>query len=336
MNRYRIGFVLSKVLAQQLFIPETLDFLRTFADFNPIHALPECITRDFMLETLKDADAAVTCWGTPAFTPEMLNTLPRLRLVAHAAGSVKSLVPLEFWNGTRRITSNAPIIADDVAQTTLGYILTGLKHMYDFRADMMNGVWKHDPAKTVLRRPNGLTVGIVGASMVGKALIQYLKPFHCNILVADPFFSPFDAKMLGVTKMELNAMLPLCDVVSLHAPANQDCLHLLNADNLPTLKDGCLLINTARGMLIEETALIRELRMGRISACLDVTDPEPPAKDNPLYTLPNVMLTPHIAGGHTQNGRIEMGNNIVNELYSYYMKGTLKFEIRNDALARMA
>lgn len=335
MRRCRIGFVLTKTLAKELFSQETVDFLASFADFNALSKLPDRITPEYMLEALADADVAVTCWHTPAFTDEMLERLPKLRLVAHAAGSIKNLVPKSFWQNGRRITSNAPVLAEDVAQTTLAHILSGLKRMWEMGNRMRSGGWKPEPG-TVLRRPNGLTVGIVGASMAGRTVIEYLRPFHCRVLVSDPFFSALEAKTLGVTKMELDEMLPLCDVVSLHAPANEDCRHMLNARNLPTLKDGCLLINTARGMLIEEPALIRELETGRISACLDVTDPEPSAPDSPLRTLPNVLLQPHLAGGHTQNGRLEMGENIANEIYSYVMKGTLRYDIRNDALLHMA
>ena len=315
MRRCRIGFVLTKTLAKELFSQETVDFLASFADFNALSKLPDRITPEYMLETLADADVAVTCWRTPAFTDEMLERLPKLRLVAHAAGSIKNLVPKSFWQNGRRITSNAPVLAEDVAQTTLAHILSGLKRMWEMGNRMRSGGWKPEPG-TVLRRPNGLTVGIVGASMAGRAVIEYLRPFHCRVLVSDPFFSALEAKTLGVTKMELDEML--------------------NARNLPTLKDGCLLINTARGMLIEEPALIRELETGRISAGLDVTDPEPSAPDSPLRTLPNVLLQPHLAGGHTQNGRLEMGENIANEIYSYVMKGTLRYDIRNDALLHMA
>lgn len=335
MRRCRIGFVLTRDLARQLFSQDTVDFLSSFADFNELSELPEKISPEYMLETLAEADVAVSCWGTPAFTEEMLERLPRLRLVAHAAGSVKGLVPKSFWQNGRRITSNAPILAEDVAQTTLAHILSGLKRMWEMGNRMRNGGWKPTP-DTVLRRPNGLTIGIVGASMAGRAVIEYLRPFHCNVLVADPYFDRLEAKRLGVTKMELDEMLPLCDVVSLHAPANEDCRHMLNARNLPTLKDGCLLINTARGMLIDEPALIRELSTGRISACLDVTDPEPCAQDSPLRTLPNVLLQPHLAGGHTQNGRLEMGENIAGEIYSFVMKGTLRYDIRDAALIHMA
>ena len=334
---FKVGVVLNRNMADSLFTKETLEFLSSFATFNPIEDLPEKVTEEFMLETLRDADAALSCWGTPAFTDSMLNQLPKLRLIAHAAGSIKSLVPVSFWQSGKRITSNAPIIADDVAQTTLALMLTSLKQLWTFSRLTHEGHWSEvQTARMTLRRLDGLNVGLVGASMVAKSLISYLKPFHCNIYVADPYLSPLEADMLEVEKMNLDQMIPICDILSLHAPANADCYHMLNKENIKCLKDNCLLINTARGMLIDEKALIEELQSGRIFACLDVTDPEPPAYDSPLRNLPNVVLTPHRAGGHTANGRILMGNNIINEIYNFLIKGQLKYDIRNEALSHMA
>ena len=136
---------------------------------------------------------------------------------------------------------------------------------------------------------------VVGASLVGREVVKILKPFRCQIQLYDPYISAHDARELGVTCLPLDTLLATSDVVTLHAPANPDCHWLLNQNNLPLLPDGALLVNTARGMLIEEAALIRELRTGRIFACLDVTDPEPPAPDHPFRTLENVVLTPHYA-----------------------------------------
>ena len=124
---YKVGLVLEKNLAESLFSQDDLDMLSKIATVNPVSDLPEKITREYMLEQLQDAEVAVTCWRTPSFTAEMLDKLPGLRLVAHGAGSVKNLIPPEFFNGSRRIFSNAPVIAEDVAQTTLALILTSLK-----------------------------------------------------------------------------------------------------------------------------------------------------------------------------------------------------------------
>ena len=97
-----------------------------------------------------------------------------------------------------------------------------------------------------------------------------------------------------------------------------------------------LLVITARGMLIDEEALVKELQTGRFFACLDVTDPEPPAADHPLRTLPNVIITPHVAGGHTVNGRKMLGRNSIKEVYNFLTKGLIAYEVRGEMLERMA
>lgn len=337
MKKFKVGLVLYKNWVDSMFSEEDMAFLKTIADVTDPDTLPNEITREFMLEELKDADVAVTCWGTPSFTDEMLEQLPNLKLVAHAAGAVKNLVPPSFWTSGRRIFSNAPIIAEDVAQTTLALILTSLKQLWQLSAETRQGKWGGGESGSFgTRRLDGLNVGLVGASLVGREVIRYLKPFNCNILMSDPFLSPLEAEQMGVTLMELDDMIRVSDVLSLHAPANEDCYHMLNADNIPLMKDGALLINTARGMLIDETALIKELETGRIMACLDVTDPEPPVADSPLRTLPNVILMPHRAGGHTLNGRRMMGRNVVVEIYNYLMTGKLKVEVRGDMVKHMA
>jgi len=337
MKKFKVGLVLEKVLAKSLFSEADMSFLKSIAEVNEVEDLPEKITREFMMETLEDADVAVTCWRTPSFTDEMLEKLPKLRLVAHAAGAVKNLVPASFWTSGRRIFSNAPIIAEDVAQTTLALILTSLKQLWQLNALTAEGKWTGgESGAFTTRRLDGLNVGLVGASLVGREVVRILKPFRCNILMSDPYLSPLEAENMGVKLMELDEMIAVSDVLSLHAPANEDCRHMLNAKNLPLMKDGALLVNTARGMLIDEAALIKELETGRISACLDVTDPEPPVADSPLRTLPNVVLMPHMAGGHTVNGRLMMGRNVITEIYNFLVKGKLQTEVRGDMLEHMA
>ena len=136
--------------------------------------------------------------------------------------------------------------------------------------------------------------------------------------------------------MKLDELIQTSDVLTLHAPANEDCRHILNAENIHMIKDGALLINTARGMLIDEDALVKELKTGRFTACLDVTDPEPPAIDHPFRSMENVILTPHIAGGCTMNGRHMLGRNSIKEIYNYLIKGLIEYEVREEMLEHMA
>jgi len=139
-------------------------------------------------------------------------------------------------------------------------------------------------------------VGIVGASRIGRRVIELLRPFDLDVLLHDPWVDDDDARRLGARALPLDELLAGCDVVSLHAPAVPETRHMLDARRLALLRDGATLVNTARGALVDGKALELELVSGRIAAVLDTTDPEILPSDSPLYELPNVFLTPHIAG----------------------------------------
>jgi len=337
-NKFNIAIALSKTMAESILDAEDLDFLSSFADFNPVDELPETMTAELMTQLLKNADACITCWGTPSFSEEMLAQAEKLSLIAHSAGSIKNLIPKTYWDtGKRRITSNAALIAEDVAQSTLTLILCSLKGFWDFAKTTRSGGWSGGQSSFFkIRRLDGLKVGLVSGSNVGKEVIKALKPYGCSIVLYDPYISPIEANELGVTLTDLDDLMATCDVISLHAPGNEDCRHMINAKNAPLMKDGALFINTARGILVDEAALLKELETGRIFACIDVTDPEPPVADHPFRTLENVVLLPHITGGHTVNGRKSLGRNSIRKIYTYLHKGILDQEIRFEMLDIMA
>jgi phosphoglycerate dehydrogenase-like enzyme len=147
-------------------------------------------------------------------------------------------------------------------------------------------------------------------------VIELLRPFDLRVLVSDPYFGEAEAAQLGVERRALDELLACADVVSLHAPALPSTRHLLDRRRLGLLRDGAVLVNTARGSLVDHDALLAELRAGRISAVLDVTDPEPLPADSPLFTLPNVVLTPHIAGALGTEVR-RLGDLAIEELARY-------------------
>jgi phosphoglycerate dehydrogenase-like enzyme len=334
---FKVAILVENSLAHSIFRAQDLEFLGTFAYFNDIDKLPNTITTEFMTEQLKGAQACITCWRTPSFTEEMLAGAADLKFIAHAAGAVRQLVPASFWTSGKRITSNAPIIAEDVAQTVLALVLASLKQMWGFAKYTASGEWGGgEIGLFTTKRLDEMNVGIIGCSQVGKEVIKILRPFRCHLNVWDPYLSPLEAEVLDVHMMPLDELIRTSDVLTLHAPANPDCRHLLNAGNIPLIKDGALVINTARGLLIDEPPFIKELQKKRFFACLDVTDPEPPAKDHPFRTLNNVILTPHIAGGHTLNGRHMLGRNSIKEVYNYLTKGLIAYEVRGEMLDHMA
>jgi phosphoglycerate dehydrogenase-like enzyme len=123
-----------------------------------------------------------------------------------------------------------------------------------------------------------------------------LRPFDFEVAVYDPYLGDEEARALGVEKRDLATLLEESDIVSLHAPALESTRHMIGAAELAAMGDGTTLVNTARGALVDHEALEKELVTGRLSAVVDTTDPEVLPADSPLYTLPNVFLTPHIAG----------------------------------------
>ena len=177
-------------------------------------------------------------------------------------------------------------------------------------------------------------IGIIGASNVGRHVIKLLGSFSVEILLYDPFVKPEEAKALGVTLVGLDELLRLSDIVSLHAPEKPDTIHMLNAERLAMMKDDALVINTARGALIDEKAFIRELEKGRFFAFLDVTDPEPPAADSPLRKLENVVITPHSAGCIENCGR--MGEMAAEELRRFFAGEPAIYEMKPDMFGRIA
>jgi len=247
-------------------------------------------------EALARARVLLTSWGAPALGPEILERAPELRLVAHAAGTVKALVTPDLWRRGVRVSTAAAANAVPVAEFALAAILLAGKRAFGIREQYRRDrkvFWGHSvPGIGNYRK----RVGLVGASRVGRKLIELLRPFDLVVGVADPYLDEAEARLLGVEKRTLAELLAESDVVSLHAPSLETTRHMIGAAELASMRDGATLVNTARGALVDHAALEKELVSGRLSAVIDTTDPEVLPADSPLYDLPNVFLTPHIAG----------------------------------------
>ena len=182
---------------------------------------------------------------------------------------------------------------------------------------------------------NGVTIGLVGASRVGRQVIGLLKNLDARVLVYDPYLTAVEAAELGVETVGLDQLCALSDVVSIHAPDIAETRGIIGAQQLALMKDGTLVINTARGALIDAAALTAELVSGRLDAYLDVTDPEPLPADSVLHTLPNVVLTPHIAGA-MGNEIHRLGSHAVTEVRRLSEGLPLAYPVLAADLARIA
>ncbi len=275
----------------------------------------EC-TDEWQLGAIAGADIIVTGWGTRPLTTAMLDAAPNLKLMCHGAGSVRHLINArELQARGIRVCTARTANATSVAEFAFGMMLVSMKNIWP----CVRGGQRQN-LRERMREPYGATVGIVGASAVGREMIRLCQTLALEaILLYDPYVSPEQAQAMGVQLASLDDLMRRSDVVSLHTPAIEACRHIINGQNLPLMKDNGIFINTARGMCVDEDALIKELNTGRITACLDVTFPEPPVEGSPLYTLPNCILTPHIAGSVKEN--ILRHGQLVTEQIDAFIRG---------------
>ena len=335
MTRPAVAVTIGRAHYRRMFSAEALDGLAAAAEVVH-HPGDEPASKQDLMAVLADADACITGWGVARLDADVVAAAPRLGHMAHMGGSVKRFVSGAVWNRGIRVTSAAVTLARDVAETTLGLMIVGRKRIWPLGNHVRDGGWRDSSAwdRWDARELHRSTVGLVGAGNVGRHVIELLAPFSVTILVADPYLGDGDAESLGVERVGLQELMERSDVVSIHAPETAQTRHMIGADLLSRLADGAVLINTARGGIFDEAALIDELATGRIFAFLDVTDPEPPAPDSPLRRIENVVVTPHIAGCIDNCNR--MGELAVEEVRRYLAGEPAVNEIRPDMLDRIA
>ena len=279
----------------------------------------------------------ITSWGCPRIDRTVVAGLPGLKLIAHLAGSVKGFIDETVWRTGIQITNAVAANAVPVAEYTLAAILFSNKQVLKlaefYRKHHENRApWtKEAPDVGNYRK----TVGIIGASHVGRKVLELLRSFDMKVLLYDPFITPLQGRELGAHKVGLSELLSNSDVVSTHVPLLPETRHMLGAREFALMKDGATFINTARGAVIDQQALETELISGRLNAVLDTTEPEVLPADSPLYRLSNVLLTPHIAGSlGTETQRL--ADYVIDEVERFARGQALKHRVRYDELARLA
>jgi phosphoglycerate dehydrogenase-like enzyme len=286
---------------------------------------------------LGEVDILVTGWGCPHISAEVLAAAPRLKLVAHAAGTVKALIdPIAYERGIV-VTNAVDANAIPVAEFTLAAIIMANKRVLEFR-DLYRQDRTRRTSHALMDQPIGnyrRTIGIVGASRIGRRVIALLGSLDCEVLLYDPFVTPSDPVAASVELVGLDELMVRSDVVSLHAPSLPATRGMIGARQLKLMRDGATFINTARGALVDEGALVAELVSGRLSAVIDVTEPEIPPADSPLFELPNVLLTPHMAGAVGAE-RSRLGRLVADEIERFIAGKSLHFAVAPHLLERLA
>lgn len=327
MDAARTRFVFDDALIERL--AETCELLST-------QPMDDFATPDARA-LLREADVLVTGWGCPFISRDVLAEARNLRLVAHAAGTVKALLDATAYEAGIVVTNAVAANSVPVAEFTLAAIIFAGKRVFEFRDR-----YRADPTRgtshALMDEPIGnhrRVVGIVGASRIGHRVIEMLRGFDYSVLLYDPFVRADDDIVRHAELVDLDSLFARADLVSLHAPLLPSTRQMIGSRQLALMRDGTCLINTARGALVDEPALIRELETGRISAVIDVTDPEIPEPASPLHRLPNVFLTPHIAGA-IGSERLRLGRTVVEEIERFASGRPLLHAIEPALLERLA
>jgi phosphoglycerate dehydrogenase-like enzyme len=257
----------------------------------------EDFTSPLSLELLAETNILITGWGCPKLDAAALAAAPRLTHVLHAGGSVKHHVGEECWDRGIQISTAADANSIPVAEYTVAMILLANKRVLQIARKLHTEKTGIEPDHVFPDMGNfGKRVGIIGASKIGKHVIRLLKSYDVEVVVSDPYLDDAAAAVLGVEPLSLEELVATCDVVSLHAPSLPSTYNLIHQGLVASFKPGATFINTARGELVDQDALLRRIEQGDLYAVLDVTTPWVLPADSDFYTHPHVLLTPHLAG----------------------------------------
>lgn len=245
---------------------------------------------------LATADVLVTGWRTPRIDAAVLEAAPNLKWILHIAGSVKEQFTPEVWERGIEVSSAVDANAVPVAEFTLASILMANKRVVQIAREYRERRELIDQAELGVVGSYGRRVGVVGASRIGRRVVELLRPFDLEVVLYDPTLSEEDIAALGARAMTLEDLCATSDVVTVHAPSLPSTRGLISAELIEAMPAGSALINTSRGDVIDQDALTARVLRGDLYALLDVTVPWALPADHPLYDHPHAFLTPHIAG----------------------------------------
>ena len=326
-------FIMMDDLVNKVYDAETRAEIDTYFD-----VMGEPLTKDNYIEhpeLLAEVEIVFSGWGAPTFNKDFLQSAPNLEAIFYGAGTMKSLLSDEVWERDLIISTANTANAIPVAEYTLSQILFSLKdgwqitrkvreqREFHFNEFQMPGAYKR-------------TVGLISLSQVGRKALELLQPFDLNVVVYDPFVNAAEAEKLGVELVSLEELFESADIVSLHAPLLPETKGMVTGELLNAMKTNATFINTARGAIVKEDELIKVFKKREdLTAILDVTNPEPPVTESPLYDMDNIVITPHIAGS-AGNEVARMGKMVGDEAIRYVQNKPLQHQITKKDYQTMA
>ena len=294
------------------------------------------MTEHELAKRIGNCDTYVTLWKSPALTKTVLDCAPNLKLLVHLGSTVVPFVSDAMWERGIRVISGFDYFSRSTAEGTIAYMLAAQRRIPYFNNRLCReGIWRAEDDHT-----DGLiykTIGIVSYGGVGRYVAKMLSAFQVNLKVYDIREIPVqDKEAYGIRQCTLEELFSTCDIISIHTPYNPSTHHLIDDHLLSLIKRDALLVNTARGSIIDQAALTQHLMQGHFRAALDVLEKEPIAPTDPLPRLKNVLLTPHQAGP-TFNLRPLITESLLREAADYIDRGqSLRNEIKKEYADQMS
>lgn len=329
----RIGRIVgSPTQCDEVYGPTQREAICALVDLEQPPVTGAQVTEDPAL--LANVDLVLGTWGMPKLTEALLDAAPKLDAVFYGAGSIRGFMTDAAWDRGITITAAYEGNAIPVSEMTLSQILFALKFG-----------WQH--ALTIKREQHwnrfanvpgayGSTVGLVSLGAIGRRVVEHLSRFDVKVIAYDVREDEAMRSRFGVRYVGLEELFATADVVSLHTPWLPQTVGMIHGGLLRQMKPNATFINTARGAVVNEADLAAVLaERPDLVALLDVTYPEPPKPESPLWSLPNVILLPHIAGAVDLERR-RLGTMMVDELRCYLAGEPLQWQIDRERAAMMA
>ncbi len=313
---------------------DNLDKLAALGEVVWIECNEPKITPEILRDALVDVDICVCTWGIPKFDSVVLEKANKLKLIAYTAGSVHNVVSDEMYDKGIRIVCGNEGFAESVAEGAMTYMLANLRRLKDYDLCNKDVLWR--PSPWYSERLLDKTVGIVGYGAIARHLLRMLKPFHVKVKLYSKHTTEEQAAEMGVQKASLEEIFSTCDIVSIHSARSAANYHLVTAEMLNSMREGALLVNTARGDIIDQEALLPLLQSGKIRASLDVYEgPEPLPMDSPFRAMPsNALCFPHM-GGPTEDYRYYCALLCIQDIARFQKGEPLENEIKPWRAAMM-
>ncbi len=305
--------------------------------FGPVAEVKEAAgTEEEMLGLVPGIEIAVT--EMAPFTEKIIAAADTLRLIVVCRGGPVN-VNLDAATARAIHVCYTPARnATATAEYTIGLLLAALRRLAEGHNDLASGVWRGDfyAYANAGQELEGKTVGLVGFGAIGSRVARILHAFGAEVLVADPYVDPAAVEEVGGRAVTLDELLPRVQAISLHARLAPETRHIIGRDQIGRLPRGAVLVNGARGGLLDYDSLCDALDSGHLrAAALDVYDPEPPPPDSRLFRTPNLVLSPHIAGASRETA--ERAAVMAAQEVGRYLRGEpLKFVANPQVMARIA